>query len=133
MTMPSPSEGGFSLRSVLPMLFFDGLCPYLSYVLLKHWVPGISEVAALGIGAIFPAAYGIFEIVKKGQVDIMGTVVLIGHRRQHRRHIRGRRSEDAVDTRIVCDRRAWRRVPVVAAVAAAPDVLRRAAVHRAYA
>jgi hypothetical protein len=45
---------------------------------LKRWVPGISEVAALGIGAIFPAAYGIFEIVKKGQVDIMGAVVLIG-------------------------------------------------------
>jgi hypothetical protein len=60
------------------MLFFDGACPYLSYVLLKAWVPGISEVAALGIGAIFPAAYGVYEIVHKGRIDIMGSVVLLG-------------------------------------------------------
>src|SRR4051812_1684522 len=77
MSEPPAAEGGFTLKSVIPMLFFDGLCPYLSYVLLKHWVPGIGEVAVLGIGAIFPAAYGVFEIMKKGQVDIMGAVVLI--------------------------------------------------------
>ena len=78
MTTPSPADRGFSLRSVLPMLFFDGLCPYLSYVLLKAWVPGIPEVTALSIGAIFPAAYGIFEIARRGRIDIMGSVVLIG-------------------------------------------------------
>jgi hypothetical protein len=78
MTVPAPVDRGLTLRSLLPMLFFDGACPYLSYVMLKAWVPGISEVAALAIGAIFPSAYGIYEIARKGRIDIMGSVVLIG-------------------------------------------------------
>jgi hypothetical protein len=75
---PAPAARGFSFRSVLPALLFDGLCPYLSYVLLKAWIPGISEVAALAIGAIFPAAHGIVEIVRRGRIDIIGSIVLIG-------------------------------------------------------
>ena len=78
MTTPTSANSGFSLRSVLPMLFFDGLCPYLNYVLLTARFPGLSEVTVLAIGAIFPAAYGIFEIAHRGRIDIMGSVVLVG-------------------------------------------------------
>ena len=61
-----------SFRGILPSLIFDGLCPYLTYVLLTAYVPGISEVAALGLSGIFPAAHGIFAIVQRRTVDIIG-------------------------------------------------------------
>jgi len=59
-------------------LLIDGLCPYLAYSLLIAYVPGISQIVALAIGAIFPATYGLVGIVRRRHLDIIGTVVLIG-------------------------------------------------------
>ena len=47
---------GASLRSVVPSLVFDGLCPFLTYNLLTEHVPCMSEIAALGLGAVFGCA-----------------------------------------------------------------------------
>ena len=77
MSGGSPS-GLPSLYSVFPSLVIDGLLPYVSYKLSIRYVPRISEVAALGIGALFPAVHGIFSIWRRRHVDIIGAIVLIG-------------------------------------------------------
>ena len=78
VTNSRPFVRGPSLRSVLPSLAIDGLCPFLTYALLTSYVPGVSQVVALGLGAIFPAANGIVSIVRRRHLDIIGAVVLIG-------------------------------------------------------
>ena len=78
MTTTPPPGRGFSLPAVLPSLLIDGLCPYLAYTLLIAYVPGISQIMALAIGAIFPATYGLVGIVRRRHLDIIGAVVLIG-------------------------------------------------------
>jgi hypothetical protein len=78
MTTTPPPGRGFSLPAVLPSLLIDGLCPYLAYTLLIAYVPGISQIMALAIGAIFPATYGVVGIVRRRHLDIIGAVVLIG-------------------------------------------------------
>jgi len=72
------AEKGFSLRSVAPMLVFDAALPWLTYTLVKTQFPDVSEVHALGASAIGPAAYGLYEIVHKRHIDIIGSVVLLG-------------------------------------------------------
>jgi hypothetical protein len=73
MTSATPS-----LRSAVPSLIIDGLLPFLTYKLLTAYVPGISEIAALGASAIFPAANGIFGLLRRRHVDIIGAIVLVG-------------------------------------------------------
>jgi hypothetical protein len=72
------SDGDFSFRSVAPMLAFDAALPYATYTLAKGQFPGIDEVLALGLTAIGPAVFGLYEIVRKRHVDIIGSVVLLG-------------------------------------------------------
>jgi hypothetical protein len=67
-----------SLRAAIPTLVVDGLCPYLAYIFLRRYVPAISEVTALGVGALFPAARGILELRRHRRVDIIGAIVLVG-------------------------------------------------------
>jgi hypothetical protein len=67
-----------SLRSIVPTFIVDGLCPYLVYVLLRRYIPSISEVMALGLGALFPMARGIRELWQQRSVDIIGAIVLVG-------------------------------------------------------
>jgi hypothetical protein len=73
-----PLAQGPSLRGALPSLIIDGLCPFLTYELLTLYVPGMSQVVALGLGAMFPAANGIVSIMRRRHLDIIGAVVLIG-------------------------------------------------------
>ena len=68
----------FSFRSVVPTLVFDALLPYLVYELVKRQFPGVSEIAALAASAVPPAAYGLYEIIRKGHLDIIGSIVLAG-------------------------------------------------------
>jgi hypothetical protein len=68
----------FSFRSVVPTLVFDAALPYLAYTLVKSQFPAVSEITALGASAVPPAAYGIYEIVRKGHIDIIGSIVLAG-------------------------------------------------------
>jgi hypothetical protein len=64
--------------SVVPALIVDGLCPFLTYMLLRRYVPGVSELTALGLGALFPAARGFIEVSRRGRTDIIGAIVLAG-------------------------------------------------------
>lgn len=61
-----------SVRSVVPSLIFDGLCPYIIYKVLRSYVPSVSEIEALGIGAVFPVVHGIMSIWRRRRVDIIG-------------------------------------------------------------
>jgi hypothetical protein len=67
-----------SWRGVLHDLAIDGLCPLVTYLLLTSYVAGVSQVKALAAGAIFPATNGLFRIVRRKHVDIIGAVVLVG-------------------------------------------------------
>lgn len=75
---PRPIAGDFSLRSVLPTLAFDAALPYATYTLVQALRPGIGEVAALGATAVGPAAFGLYGILRRRHVDIIGAVVLAG-------------------------------------------------------
>jgi hypothetical protein len=66
------------LRSIVPTLVVDGLCPFLVYVLLRRFAPGVSEITALAAGALFPVTRGILEVWHRRRVDIIGTIVLVG-------------------------------------------------------
>jgi len=73
-----PAAPPLSLWSVVPSLIVDGLCPFLTYILIKRYVPGVSEVIALGVGAVFPATRGILEMWHQRRVDIIAAIVLVG-------------------------------------------------------
>ena len=73
-----PAERALSFRGILPGLAIDALCPFLTYQLLTHYVPGVSQVMALAIGGIFPAGNGIFGIVRRQRLDVIAIIVLIG-------------------------------------------------------
>jgi hypothetical protein len=65
-----------SVWSIVPTLIVDGLFPFLTYELLRR--VGASEVVALAIGAIFPAAKGVIDVRRQKHIDIIGAIVLIG-------------------------------------------------------
>jgi hypothetical protein len=75
--VPAPASG-LSLRTILPSIVIDGVLPFITYKLLTAYLPGISDVAALSIGAIFPAARGVIELFHRRSVDVIGTIVLAG-------------------------------------------------------
>lgn len=66
-----------SVWSIVPTLIVDGLCPFLAYELLRRY-SGVSEVMALGLGALFPAAKGLIDVTRRKHLDIIGAIVLIG-------------------------------------------------------
>ena len=65
-----------SVSSIVPTLIVDGLFPFLTYVLLRR--VGVSEILALGLGGIFPAAKGVFDLSRRKHIDIIGAIVLVG-------------------------------------------------------
>ncbi len=77
-TTGQPAPAVPSFRALLPSLVVDGLCPFLTYELLTSYVPGTSQVVALGVGAMFPAANGLSSLVRRRHVDFIGAVVLVG-------------------------------------------------------
>jgi hypothetical protein len=77
--MPAPPvTRALSLRGILPALAVDALFPFLTYLLLTSYVPGISPITALAIGAIFPAVNAVVGVVRRQRLDIIAIVVLIG-------------------------------------------------------
>jgi len=66
------------LRTMLPSLVIDGLCPFLAYTLLKQYVPTMSDTTALIISGIFPAANGLIGIIRRRHLDIIAAIVLLG-------------------------------------------------------
>ncbi len=78
MTTPPAPAYAPSLRTMLPTLVIDGLCPFATYRLLTMYVPGMSQMMALGLGAMFPATKGIVGICRRRRLDIIGAIVLTG-------------------------------------------------------
>jgi len=78
MAVDRPTPAPPSLGTFVPTLVIDGVCPFLAYVLLRRYVPGISDVSALGFGALFPIARGLLELWHRRRVDIIGAIVLVG-------------------------------------------------------
>ena len=72
------ADRDFSFRSVLPTLIWDALLPYVAYTVMKSQMPEAGELAALGVSAVPPAIHGVYSVVRKGHVDIIGAIVLAG-------------------------------------------------------
>ncbi len=75
--MSSPSVAP-SIRTILPSIIIDGLLPLVTYKVLTAYAPGISEVSALAIGAVFPVIRGALELWRRRTVDVIGAIVLAG-------------------------------------------------------
>src|SRR5947209_7559067 len=67
-----------SIRTILPSIVIEGLMPFITYELLTRYVPGISDVFALAIGAVFPMVRGGIELLHRRTVDVIGAIVLAG-------------------------------------------------------
>jgi len=65
-----------SIRTVIPTLVVDGLLPYITYRVATR--SGMSELTALGAGAVFPAAHGLLSLWRRRTVDVIGVIVLVG-------------------------------------------------------
>jgi hypothetical protein len=78
MSAGVPPDGGFSFRSVLPMLVVDVACPYLTYRFLRQYVPGIPIVFALALSGVFPALGNVVSLIRNRTLDIIGIIVLVG-------------------------------------------------------
>lgn len=74
----APPDRAFNFRSVLPMLVLDVACPYLTYRLIRQYVPGLSVVFALALSGVFPALANIASILRTRTLDIIGMIVLVG-------------------------------------------------------
>jgi hypothetical protein len=75
MTTPPSAP---SVRTILPSIVIDGVLPFITYELLTRYVPGISDMSALAIGAVFPVVRGGIELVHRRTVDVIGAIVLAG-------------------------------------------------------
>jgi len=67
----------FSLRDLVPMLAIDVAIPYGLYILLSPHFPSNSLIPLL-ISALPPAIYGVVNIIRKGHIDYVGALVILG-------------------------------------------------------
>jgi hypothetical protein len=67
----------FSLRDLVPMLAIDVAIPYGLYVILSPHFPSNSLILLL-ISALPPAIYGVVNIIRKGHIDYVGALVILG-------------------------------------------------------
>jgi len=67
----------FSLRDLVPMLAIDVAIPYGLYILLSPHFPSNSVIPLL-ISALPPAIYGVVNIIRKGHIDYVGALVILG-------------------------------------------------------
>ncbi len=70
-------QQSFSLRDLVPMLAIDVAMPYCLYVLLSPNFPSNSLIPLL-IAALPPAIYGIVGIIRKGHIDYVAALVVLG-------------------------------------------------------
>jgi hypothetical protein len=65
------------LRSIVWNMALNAIVPVVLYKLSKHYLP-YSELTALVFATTFPLAKSIFDLVRRGQVDPISIVVLLG-------------------------------------------------------
>jgi len=70
-------QQSFSLRDLVPMLAVDVAMPYCLYVLLSPNFPSNSLIPLL-IAALPPAIYGIVGVIRKGHIDYVAALVVLG-------------------------------------------------------
>ena len=70
-------QQSFSLRDLVPMLAIDVAMPYCLYILLSPHFPSNSLIPLL-IAALPPAIYGIVGIIRKGHIDYVAALVVLG-------------------------------------------------------
>ncbi len=76
--VPAVKAKAFSSGAMIRALVIDGLCPLLAYKGLMRFVPGMTTVGALAVGAVFPAARVIIEVWRRRRLEVMGVLVLAG-------------------------------------------------------
>jgi uncharacterized membrane protein YeiH len=74
---PTAPSTGFAWRAMLPGILIDALCPLLTYQVLKQHTSA-SDTVALSVGALFPAAHTLWSLSRKGHLDVVGVLVLVG-------------------------------------------------------
>ena len=65
-----------SLRLLAPNLIVAGVLPVVAYALLRPYVP--SDATALAIVMIFPVAEIVFERARRGRLEPIGVIALVG-------------------------------------------------------
>lgn len=70
-------QKSFSLRDLVPMVAVDIAIPYCLYVLLSPDFPSNSLIPLL-VSALSPIINGIVSIVRKGRIDYIGALVILG-------------------------------------------------------
>jgi hypothetical protein len=72
--MAPPNTGAPAFRDLLPSLLIDAALPAITYqVLTRH---GVAQVAALAVGAVFPAANLLAGFIRRHTIDLIGAIVL---------------------------------------------------------
>ncbi len=67
----------FRLRDLVPMLAIDVAIPYGLYVILSPHFPSNSFIPLL-IAALPPAVSGVVGVIRKGHIDYVGALVVLG-------------------------------------------------------
>lgn len=71
----APISGAPTFRGLLPTLVIDAALPAIAYqILTRH---GVSALAALIAGAIFPAAHIVRGFAQTRRLDLIGAIVLL--------------------------------------------------------
>lgn len=68
-------SGAPSFRTMIPDLVVDAALPAIAYQVLSHH--GVSDVYALTMGAIFPAANIVRKFIATRRLDLLGAIVLV--------------------------------------------------------
>lgn len=63
-----------ALARQFPTLFFDGVLPYICFLLLKR--SGLSDSNALAWTALFPGLKVTFDLARSRRIDVVGCVVI---------------------------------------------------------
>jgi hypothetical protein len=74
---PVSAQTSLPVRGIIWDILLNASIPVLLYQLSKHYVSP-SEIKALAIATTFPLGKSIFELVRRGQVDPVSILVLLG-------------------------------------------------------
>jgi hypothetical protein len=79
LTRPQPATSSFSLKSTakqMAITMLEGSLPFAAYMALKATLH-TSDIIALSIGALIPAAFSVVRLVRNRRVDITSMIILL--------------------------------------------------------
>jgi len=74
---PASAQTSLPVRAIVWDILLSASIPVLLYQLSKHYV-STSELTALAIATTFPLGKSVFDLVRRGQVDPVSILVLLG-------------------------------------------------------